>query len=123
MRGSELAIAENWLKKAQTNKKKPVATELQKEFIGAIQELSDRIEQDKIAQEKEKEARRKRDIRVACGVALVFSVSFGLIAQNESRKAQLSLADSSARYALSLIKRISDRIVTPKLFLRLQKKS
>ena len=53
LRGSELAIAQNWLEEAKNNNKQPPATEVQKGFIGASDDLRDR-------QEKEKESQQKR---------------------------------------------------------------
>ncbi|MGK7880471.1 MAG: TIR domain-containing protein [Crocosphaera sp.] len=108
LRGSELNIAENWLSEAQKNNKQPPATELQKQFIRASTELRYRLEQKKIAQEKEKEDRRKRDFIVAWGVAVVLLIALtvssglGVIAWNKTKEAQRNLADSLARYALSL---------------------
>ncbi|MGB5595298.1 MAG: hypothetical protein WBM32_08570 [Crocosphaera sp.] len=109
LRGSELSIAENWLSEAEKNNKKPPATELQQQFIGASGELRDRIEQEKIAQEKEKENRRKRDIRntrlIAVGSSVAFAVSsiLAVIAWNKTNEAELNLTDSYARYSLSLL--------------------
>ncbi len=62
LRGSELAIAENWLSEADKNNKQPPATELQQQFIEASGELRDRIKQAEVA-------RRRRDIRTAWGIA------------------------------------------------------
>jgi hypothetical protein len=70
LRGSELAIAQNWLEKAQKNNTQPPATELQKEFIGASEELRDRTE-------KENANRRKRSHQNCLGYCGGFLGSFG----------------------------------------------
>ncbi|MGK7873463.1 MAG: toll/interleukin-1 receptor domain-containing protein, partial [Xenococcaceae cyanobacterium] len=101
LRGSELAIAKNWLQEAEKNNKQPPATELQKAFIGASADLRDRL--------KQAEAnRRRREIRTAWGIAVgsmvAVAVSSGLwlMAWHQSKLAELNLADSLARYSLSL---------------------
>ncbi|MGK7877393.1 MAG: toll/interleukin-1 receptor domain-containing protein, partial [Xenococcaceae cyanobacterium] len=101
LRGSELAIAKNWLQEAEKNNKQPPATELQKAFIGASADLRNRL--------KQAEAnRRRREIRTAWGiavgsvVAVAVSSGLGLMVWNQSKQAQLNLADSLARYSLSL---------------------
>ncbi len=59
-------------------------------------------------QEKEKEARRRRDIRTAWGIAggsllaVIISTGLWLSARYEQKQAELNHADSLARYSLSL---------------------
>ncbi|MGK7931537.1 MAG: TIR domain-containing protein, partial [Microcystaceae cyanobacterium] len=58
LRGSELAIAQNWLEEASKNNKQPPGTELQKEFIGASADLRDHqaeLEQERKLKELEAE--------------------------------------------------------------------
>ncbi len=108
LRVSELAIAQNWLEEAEKNNKQPPGTELQKEFIGAGADLLDRIEEEKKAQEKEKEARRKRDIGIAWGfigvviVGAMVSIYFGVDARKQALNAELQAEAANIKYSLSV---------------------
>ncbi|MGK7876517.1 MAG: toll/interleukin-1 receptor domain-containing protein [Xenococcaceae cyanobacterium] len=100
LRGSELAIAQNWLEEADKNNKQPPGTELQKAFIGASADLRDRL--------KQAETNRRRRIRIAMGfaggslLAVIISSGLGLMAWNQSKQAQLNQANSLAHNSLFL---------------------
>ncbi|MDJ0580823.1 TIR domain-containing protein [Crocosphaera sp.] len=82
LRGSELNIAKNWLSEAQKNNKQPAATELQQQFIGASQELSDRLLKEK--------KQRKRNETIAVVAAFFLLTSFSIFAGFQWRKATIS---------------------------------
>ena len=95
LRGNEFAIAQNWLQEAQQQKKQPVATPLQKEYITASREVI--------------EAARKREkwrviiLRSLLGlvsvVALVAVVA-GLEARTQGRQAKIAQTKSLGQYSL-----------------------
>ena len=97
LRGSELAIAQNWLEEAQKNNKQPPPTQLQKKFIGASGELQNR-----------QETRRKREIIFAwavTGLAIVGAMAstyFGLEAQKQALNAELQAQATNIKYGLSV---------------------
>jgi WD40 repeat protein len=95
LRGNEFAIAQNWLQEAEQQKKQPVATRLQKEYITASR--------------KAIEASRKREkwriiilrsllglVSVVAGVAVVA----GLEAGNQGRQAKIAQINSLGQYSL-----------------------
>ena len=77
------------------------------EFIDVSVSEKERIE-------REKEARRQRDIRTAWGIAagsvmaLVVSSSLGLMALKQTKQAQLNLANSHARTSMSMLSQGQD---------------
>ncbi|MBD2015500.1 TIR domain-containing protein [Microcoleus sp. FACHB-53] len=95
LRGNEFAIAQNWLQEAEKQKKQPVATRLQKEYITASW--------------KAIEASRKREkwriiilrsllglVSVVAGVAVVAGVEAG----NQGRQAKIAQINSLGQYSL-----------------------
>jgi len=101
LRGSELAIAKNWLQEALNSNKQPPLTKLQKKFMGASDELHTSIQQAKVK-------RRKLDITntwgITMGSLLAVTIGTGLwqSSRHEHKVAQLNLAQSLARSSLSL---------------------
>ncbi|NEP71779.1 MAG: TIR domain-containing protein [Okeania sp. SIO2G4] len=101
LRGSELAIAKNWLQEALNTNKQPPLNKLQKKFIEASDDLHTSIQQ---ARAK----RRQLDITTAWGITvgslLAVMISTGLWqnSRHEHKKAQLNLAQSLARSSSSL---------------------
>ncbi|WP_392533889.1 CHAT domain-containing protein [Nostoc sp. C117] len=71
------------------------------DYVNACRELRQR-------EEKEKEARRRREIRTAWGVAggavlaLIVSTAFGRMALSQKRDAQITKAEALGQYSLSL---------------------
>ena len=95
LRGNEFAIAQNWLQEAEQQKKQPVATRLQKEYITASL--------------KAIEAARKREkwriiilrsllglVSVVAGVAVFAGVEAG----NQGRQAKIAQINSLGQYSL-----------------------
>ena len=83
LRGSEFAVAEVWLKTAETEQKKPTVTILQKEFIAQSREA---------IEAREKQDKRQililRSLLVGASVALVAAIGgsiFALINQQEAK--------------------------------------
>ncbi|OYE03375.1 WD40 repeat domain-containing protein [Nostoc sp. 'Peltigera membranacea cyanobiont' 232] len=95
LRGAALAVAEEKLKE------RPEDLIDEKEFIEQSIQEGNRLKQAEAA-------RRKREIRTAWGiaagslVAVVISGGLGFTAWNETKQAQLNLAESLGRYSLSL---------------------
>jgi WD40 repeat protein len=110
LRGSELAIAQNWLQEAAQNNKQPVATALQKAFIEASQNALVAVEEEekrrqaemlRLQEERAKEAEarlaaQKKSARlqkfflVRVSMALVVVSVLGVMAFREYRKAAIS---------------------------------
>ncbi len=108
LRGSEFSVAEKWLKTAETENKKPTATDLQRELIA--QSLA-AIEAEK--KQKHLQILKLRSLLVIASVALVASIVaiiFGWIQLNKSERNrqtlernELSLSESLNKYSLSLL--------------------
>jgi WD40 repeat protein len=95
LRGNEFAIAQNWLQEAEQQKKQPVATSLQKEYITDSREAI--------------EASRKREkwriiilrsllglVSAVAGVAVVAGVEAGI----QGRQAKIAQINSLGQYSL-----------------------
>ena len=96
LRGSELAIAENWLEEADKNNKQPPATELQKKFIGNSVALRDR--------EHKQRARAKRLTfsGLAGGLVLALGLTgFALWQWHQSVIAQIEILAQSSELFLT----------------------
>ena len=92
LRGSEFAVAEEWLKKAVTEEKKPTATALQKEFIAKSNEA--------IEAQKRQDKRQVLILRlllVAVGTAFVVAVGTSFYAFQQATIAGLSEQSAQAR--------------------------
>ena len=95
LRGAALAEAEEKLKE------RPEDLISESEFIRQSIEEREKLE-------KEKEARRRRDIRTAWGITIgslvvvIISTGLWLRAEEQQKRAELNQADSLARYSLSL---------------------
>ncbi|GAB1545197.1 hypothetical protein NUACC21_78730 [Scytonema sp. NUACC21] len=118
LRGSEFAIAQNWLQETEKHKKKPAPTQLQKVFIEASLNAIEAAQQEekrrqsemlRLQSEKAKEAearlaeqkksaKRQKFFLVTISMALVAAVGFFIKAE-EARQAQL---DSVSRFSLQL---------------------
>jgi hypothetical protein len=98
LRGAALAEAEETLKERSDD-----LSEAEQNFIGQSVNALKRFEQ-------EKAARRKREIRIAWGIAAIslvavaVSSSLGWMAWNKTKEAELNQADSLGRYSLSLFR-------------------
>jgi WD40 repeat protein len=127
LRGSEFAIAQNWLQKTEQQKKKPAATKLQQAFMevskNAIETAKEK-EKHRIAEmlhleeerakeaearlaEQKKSAKRQKFFLVAISIALVAAVGFWVNAEGEKKKAkyaQEAQLNSVSRFSLSLSK-------------------
>ena len=82
LRGSEFAIAQNWLKVSHKEKKKPVPTELQEVFL--------KNSQDAIEAEVRKEKRQKvvlRSLLMAMTGVAIIAIGATILAVNSQRKA------------------------------------
>jgi WD40 repeat protein/energy-coupling factor transporter ATP-binding protein EcfA2 len=75
---------------------------IESDYVNSCRELH-------LRQEKEKEARRRREVRTAWGVAtgsvvaLVVSIALGIWALTEKQLAQISQAEANSQYSLSLL--------------------
>jgi WD40 repeat protein len=92
LRGSEFAVAEEWLKIAELENKNPPPTELQKELIHKSRAVIE-------AQQKQE----KQQILILRSL-LVVAVSQQQEAKKQLTQAQYNQAESLGRYALSLFK-------------------
>ncbi|HEY9602254.1 MAG TPA: TIR domain-containing protein, partial [Allocoleopsis sp.] len=134
LRGSELAIAENWLQEAQQKNKQPQATDLQKALITASQEFRDYLRRQdeerqqreleaaqKIAQESAARVKQERRTLIVLGISVVvlsgatlFAFSQRNQAENYAKKAEqesiLALAHTSD--ALFLANQQLDSLIT-----------
>ncbi|NET72248.1 MAG: TIR domain-containing protein [Sphaerospermopsis sp. SIO1G2] len=110
LRGSEFAVAEEWLKTAETENKNPPATKLQREYIDKSRE--------EIEAGDKKEKRQiliLRSLLVGASVALLgaMGASFIAVSQSHEAKKQLKIAEinqaeSLGRYSKSLINENKD---------------
>jgi WD40 repeat protein len=105
-RDPELAHGLRWRREKQPNQ--AWAAQYAPRFEAAIQFLeASVVERDRL--EKEKEDRRRREIRTAWGIAIgslvavVVSSSLGLFAWNKSNEAELSQANALGRYSQALL--------------------
>ena len=97
LRGSEFAIAEEWLQSALQGDLTPPATALQQEFISASREA--------IAAVARREKRRLWILRGLLGLvssALVASTGLGIYAYHEYRRATISELQSLSQYSNAL---------------------
>ena len=108
LRGSEFAVAQNWLAETEQQQKKPAAAALQKEFIEASQNaiaaaeeeetrrqaemlrLQEERTQEAVARlaEQEKSAKRQKFFLATVSVALVAAVGVSVVAVVQWRKAE-----------------------------------
>ncbi|MFN7525841.1 MAG: toll/interleukin-1 receptor domain-containing protein [Dolichospermum sp.] len=98
LRGSEFAVAEAWLKTAETENKKPAATELQKELIDKSREA---------IEAREKQDKRQililRSSLIAAVVLLLGSIGASIFAVSQLKQAKYNEAESLGRYSQSLM--------------------
>ncbi|HAJ59496.1 MAG TPA: type IV secretion protein Rhs [Cyanobacteria bacterium UBA8543] len=97
LRGSEFAIAQNWLLETEQEKKQPSATDLQKQYIKASQEA--------IEAARTKAKRQVIILRSLLGlVSAAFIVSIGVLvfAFSQWRRAEIAQIKSLGQYSLSL---------------------
>ena len=98
LRGSEFAIAEEWLMIAETEKKNPPITDLQSELITQSRQA--------IETQKKQEKRQLlilRSLLVGTSMALIGAIGGGIFAWREWRQSEISQAESLAHYSLSLL--------------------
>ncbi len=96
LRGNEFALAENWFKEAEQQKKQPAATALQKEYIAASREAI------LAALKKEK---RQAVVSGSLGLvstALVVSVGALVFAFSQWKRAEIAQIKSLGQYSLLL---------------------
>ncbi len=96
LRGSEFAIAQNWLQETEQQKKQPAATDLQKEYISRSHEA--------ILAELKKE-KRQAVILGSLGLAsaaLVVTVGALVFAFSQWRRAEIAQAKFLGQYSLTL---------------------
>ena len=122
LRGSELAVAEAWLKETQGQKKQPAATELHKEFIEAsknaiaaaeaeekrrqaeilrLQEERTNEAEARLAEQK-KSARRQKYFFIAIGITLMALVGAAGVVLVQRELFQDSQISSVSRFSLVL---------------------
>lgn len=100
LRGSEFALAENWLQAAEAEHKQPVATELQQEFIAASREA---IHAE--SQRKKRQTMILRSLLALVTVGFAISVVIGIEAVRQRRRAervQEGQIYALSQYSLSL---------------------
>ena len=91
LRGSEFAIAEEWLMIAETEKKNPPITDLQSELITQSRQA--------IETQKKQEKRQLlilRSLLVGTSMALIGAIGGGIFAWREWRQSEISQAESLA---------------------------
>ncbi len=89
LRGNELAIAQDWLKRTHEQQKRPDATELQKALIEFSQASVDAAIQREIRQ-----AKRLKRLLVGVSTALVVAVGASIVAFQQSQRAVKSQIDA-----------------------------
>jgi len=98
LRGSEFAIAEEWLKIAAAEKKSPPISDLQSSLITQSRQA--------IEARKKQEKRQiliLRSLLVGTSVALIGAIGGGIFAWQQWRKSELTQAKSLGYYSLSLL--------------------
>src|SRR4028119_247893 len=99
LRGNEYVIAQNWLQEAEQQKKQPVATPLQKEYITASRKA--------IEAASKREKWRVIILRSLLGLVSVVAgvaVIAGIEASNQGRQAKIAQTKSLGQYSLLLSK-------------------
>ena len=100
LRGSELAIAQNWLKETEQQQKQPAATDLQKQYISDSQKATDA--------EIKREKQQKIILKAMLGLmstAFIAAVGVSILAFREKQQAQKNLAaqvTALSRYSKTL---------------------
>lgn len=100
LRGSELAIAQNWLKETEQQQKQPAATDLQKQYISDSQKATDA--------EIKREKQQKIILKAMLGLtstAFIVAVGVSVFAFRAKQQAQKNLAaqvTALSRYSKSL---------------------
>ncbi|MEW6499388.1 MAG: TIR domain-containing protein, partial [Cyanobacteriota bacterium] len=97
LRGSEFAIAQNWLQETEQQKKQPAATVLQRDFITASREATE------AAQKREKwRIIILRSLLGFVSAGFVISIYAVVFALNQWKRAEISQIKSLGQYSLSL---------------------